>query len=147
MERSLWSNWKDQGHQSSKDLKALDPDQKERTEMRLLSICFPLTPTANSWAVARDWKAWKHEKAKRYDTERWTPYVGRSQYATGEEWRNSSRKNEGALNQSENNPQVQMWLVMEGKSNTAQEPRMLGPWIKLNWKWSDRRWEDWTLTF
>ena len=35
------------------------------------------------------------EKAKRYDTERWTPQVSRlAQYATGEEWRNDSRKNE-----------------------------------------------------
>ena len=25
------------------------------------------------------------------------------------------------------------------KSNTAQEPGMLGPGIKVNWKWSNRR--------
>ena len=24
---------------------------------------------------------------------------------------------------------------------------MLGPWIKANWKWSNRRWQEWTLTF
>ena len=23
---------------------------------------------------------------------------------------------------------------------------MLGPWIKANWKWSNRRWQEWTLT-
>ena len=34
-----------------------------------------------------------------------------------------------------------------GKSNIAYEPRMLGPWIKSNWKWSTRRWQEWTLTF
>ena len=39
---------------------------------------------------------------------------------------------------SENKAQVWMWLVMEVKSdvvksNIAQEPGMLGPWIKANW--------------
>ena len=24
---------------------------------------------------------------------------------------------------------------------------MLGPWIKVNWRWSNRRWQEWTLTF
>ena len=24
---------------------------------------------------------------------------------------------------------------------------MLGPWIKANWKWSNRRWQEWTSTF
>ena len=44
--------------------------------------------------------------------------------------------------------QLWMWLVMEVnsnavKSNTAQEPGMLGPWIKL----SNRRWQEWTSPF
>ena len=44
-----------------------------------------------------------------------------------------------------------MWLVMEVKSdavknNIAQVPGMLGPWIKANWKWPNRRWQEWTLT-
>ena len=39
--------------------------------------------------------------------------------------------------QSENNTQLWMWLLMEVKpnaikSNIAQEPGMLGPWIKVN---------------
>ena len=38
-----------------------------------------------------------------------------------------------------NNTQLWMQLVMEIKSdavknNIAQEPEMLGPWIKVNWK-------------
>ena len=41
---------------------------------------------------------WEHheqyEKAKIYDTERSSPRSGGIQYATGEEWRNNSRKNE-----------------------------------------------------
>ena len=48
--------------------------------------------------------------------------------------------------------QLWMWLVMEVnsnavKSNTAQEPGMLGPWIKANWKWSNKKWQEWTSTF
>ena len=52
----------------------------------------------------REWQAtsiflpWEpqeqYEKAKRYDTERWTPQSGGAQYATGEERRNYSKKNE-----------------------------------------------------
>ena len=54
--------------------------------------------------------------------------------------------------QSKNNTQLWMWLVMEArsdavKSSIAQEPGMLGPLIKANWKWSNRRWQEWTSTF
>ena len=28
------------------------------------------------------------------------------------------------------------------KSNIAKDPGMLGPWIKANWKWSNRRWQE-----
>ena len=54
--------------------------------------------------------------------------------------------------QSANKAQFWMWLVMEVKSdavknNTAQEPGMLGPWIKVHWKWSNRRWQEWTPAF
>ena len=26
-------------------------------------------------------------------------------------------------------------------------PSLLGPWIKTNWKWSNRRWQEWMSTF
>ena len=47
--------------------------------------------------------------------------------------------------QSKNNTQLWMWLMMEVKSNIvknniAQGQGMLGAWIKVNWKWSNRRW-------
>ena len=53
--------------------------------------------------------------------------------------------------QSKNNTQLWMWLVIEvksnaAKSNIAQEPGMSGPWIKANWKRSNRRWQAWTAT-
>ena len=46
--------------------------------------------------------------------------------------------------QSQNNAQLWMWLVMEVKSdavknNIAQEPAMLDPWIKVDWRWSNMR--------
>ena len=55
-----------------------------------------------------------------------------AQYATGNQWRNNSRKNE-EMEPEQNNTQLWMWLVIEAmseavKSNIAQEPEMLGPW-------------------
>ena len=54
-----------------------------------------------------------------------------AQYATGDQWRNNSRKNE-ETEPKQNNTQLWMGLVMEVKSdavksNIAYEPRMLGP--------------------
>ena len=55
------------------------------------------------------------------------------------------------LCQSKINTQLWIWWVMEVKSDTvksniAYEPGMLGSWIKVNWKWSNRRWQEWILT-
>ena len=49
--------------------------------------------------------------------------------------------------QSENNTQLWMGLVIKArsdaiKSSIAQEPGMLSPLIKANWKWSNRRWQE-----
>ena len=54
-----------------------------------------------------------------------------AQYATGEQWRNNSRNNEG-MEPKQNNTQLWMGLVIEArfdavKSNIAQKPAMLGP--------------------
>ena len=80
----------------------------------------------------------QYGKAKRNDTERWTPRSASAQYATGEEQRNSTRRNEKAES-SRNNAQLWMCLMVKVKSdavknNIAQEPGMLGSWIKANWK-------------
>ena len=53
------------------------------------------------------------------------------QYASGDQWRNNSRKNEG-VEPKQNNTQLWVQLVIEArsdavKSNIAQEPGMLGP--------------------
>ena len=42
-----------------------------------------------------------------------------AQYATGDQWRNNSRKNEG-MNQSKNNTQLWMWLVIEARSDAVK---------------------------
>ena len=85
------------------------------------------------WQTTSAFLPWEpheqYEKAKWYNTERWTPQVS-AQYATGEEWRNNPRKNE-EMDQSKNNAQVWMCLMVEVKSNaikknTEQEPGMLG---------------------
>jgi len=56
--------------------------------------------------------------------------------------------------QSKNNTQLWMGMVLEArfdavKSNIAEEPGMLGPWLKVHWKWSNRRWQErtssWTI--
>ena len=44
------------------------------------------------------------------------------------------------------------WVVMEARSNAVKsnigyEPGMLGPWLKANWKWSNRIWQEWMSTF
>ena len=66
-----------------------------------------------------------------------------AQYATGDQWRNNSRKNEGM------EPKQNQTAFVDGTgdgrrfdaimSNIALEPGMLGPQIKANWKWSNRR--------
>ena len=54
-----------------------------------------------------------------------------AQYATGDQWRNNSRKNEG-MEPKQNKTQLRMGLVIEARSdavknNTAGEPGMLDP--------------------
>ena len=74
------------------------------------------------------------------------PRLVDAQYATGDQWRNNSRKNEEA------EPKQKQCPVMDVtgdraksnavKTNIAQEPGMLGPRIKANWKCSNRRWQE-----
>ena len=64
------------------------------------------------------------------------PMLVSDQYATGDQWSNNSRKNEG-MEPKQKQYQLWMWLVIEArcdavKSNIAQESIMLDPWIKAN---------------
>ena len=80
------------------------------------------------------------------------PWLVGAQYATGGQWRNNSRKKPERWSQSKSNTPLWMWLVMEVKSDAVKSNisyvlGMLDPWIKANWKCSNRRWQEWTLTF
>ena len=33
------------------------------------------------------------------------------------------------------------------KNNISKKPGILGPWIKVNWKWSNKIAQQWTLAF
>ena len=74
-----------------------------------------------------------------------------AQYATGDQWRNNSRKNK-ETEPKQNNNQLSMWLWWR-KVQCCKEQycigtwNMLGPWIKANWKWSNKRWQESMLTF
>ena len=47
------------------------------------------------------------------------PRLVGAQYATGDQWRNNSRKNEG-WSQSKSNTQPWMWLVIEARSDAVK---------------------------
>ena len=47
------------------------------------------------------------------------PRLVGTQYATGDQWRNNSTKNE-EMEPKKNNTQLRMWLVMEVKSDAAK---------------------------
>ena len=74
-----------------------------------------------------------------------------AQYTTWKEWRNNFRKNEEMEPKQKQHPAVD--VTEDGsevrccKSNIAYEPGMLVPWIKENWKWSNRRWQEWKSIF
>ena len=79
------------------------------------------------------------------------PSVIGAPYATGDQWRNNSRKNEGMEPKQKQYPVVDVTgdrsKIHAVKSNIAYEPGMSGPWIKASWKWSNKWWQGWTSTF
>ena len=86
-------------------------------------------------------KSMKREKAMTLKGE--LPRSADAQYATGEKWRNISRKNE------EPEPKRKQCPVLEGTGNGSKvrcckeqyRTGMLGSCIKVNCKWSNRRWQ------
>ena len=73
-----------------------------------------------------------------------------TKYATGEEWRHSSRKNEETEPKWKECPVTD--VTGDGRkshavqNSIAKEPGILSLWIRVNWKWTNRRWQDWTST-
>ena len=71
-----------------------------------------------------------------------------TQYATGDQWRNNSRKNEVMEPKQKRHPVVDV----TGKVRCCKEQYCIGTWNvrsmnQGNWKWSNRRWQERTLTF
>ena len=68
------------------------------------------------------------------------PRLVGAQYATADQWRNNSRKNEEIEPKQKQHPVVDVTgdgsKVYAIKCSIVQEPGMLGPRIKANWKWS-----------
>ena len=58
-----------------------------------------------------------------------------------------SPKRMKSLGQNRNDAQLWIYLVMKLKSDATnndieKESGILGPWIKVNWIWSSRRWQE-----
>ena len=69
-----------------------------------------------------------------------------AQYATGDQWRNNSRKNDDTEPKQKHHPVVD--VTGDGsKVRCCKEQYCIGPWIKANWKWSNRWWQEWMSTF
>ena len=66
-------------------------------------------------------------KAKRHDTERWAPMLVGIQYTTGEQWRNSSRRNEEAEPKWKQCPVVDV-SGGESKVRCCKEQYCIGTW-------------------
>ena len=71
-----------------------------------------------------------------------------AQYATGDQWRNNSRKAEELEPKHKQYPVVNMTndgsKVWSCKKQYHIGPGMSDAWFKENSKWSNRRWQEWT---
>ena len=105
-------------------------------------------------ALSTPWTVWKGKKKKK--KKNWTlkddlPRSEAAQYATGDQWRNNSRKNETMEPKQKPHPAVD--VTGDGSKVLCYKGQYcIGTWNvrsmnKANWKWSNRRWQEWTLTF
>ena len=74
-----------------------------------------------------------------------------AQYATGDQWRNNIRKKEEMKPKQKQDPLVD-GTCDRSKVWCSKEQYCIGTWnvrswIKANWKWSNRRRQEWILTF
>ena len=71
------------------------------------------------------------------------PRLVGAQYATGDQWRNDSRKSEEMEPKQKQHPVVD--VTGDGsKVQCCKEQYCIGTW---NVKWSNRKWKEWTSTF
>ena len=84
-------------------------------------LCGPLEKgMANHFsilALRTPWTLWKGKMIGYW--KRNSPRSVGAQYATGDQWRNNFRKNEG-MEKSKKNTQLWMWLVIEARSNAVK---------------------------
>ena len=103
-------------------------------------------------SISLPWKPHEQsEKAKREDTERWTPKVDRWPICYWRSVGNNSRKNE------ETEPKKKQHPVVDGtgdrsKVQCCKEQYCIGNWNvrsmnQAKLEWSNRRWQEWTSTF
>ena len=113
---------------------------------RVLTKCGPLEKgVANHFsilALRTPWTVWKGKKIGHWNRNSLGKLVSNMLL---EKSREITPERMNRWSKSEDHTQLWMWLVMEikfnaVKSNIAQEPGMLGPWIKANWSW-----EEWTV--
>ena len=70
-----------------------------------------------------------------------------AQYAIGDQWRNNSRKKEGMEPKQKQHPVVN-GTGDRSKIRCCKEQYFIGTWnVRASWKWSNRRWQEWTLAF
>ena len=79
------------------------------------------------------------------------PRSADAQYATGDQWRNNSRKNEEMEPKQKQHPLVEVTGDVS-EVWCCKEQYCIGIWnvsamIKVDWKRSKGRWQNWTLTF
>ena len=138
------------------------PPKMDGSWWRVLTKCGPLEKRmANHSSILASktpWIVWKGKKTNK-QTKKNNVILEEEplrsagvQYATVEEQRtitNSCRKNKEA-----GSKQKQHWLCLvvkvksdAVKSNIASWPGRVSSGIKVNWTWSNRRWQEWTLTF
>ena len=70
-----------------------------------------------------------------------------AQYATGDQWRNNSRKNEGMEPNQKQHPIVN-GTGDGSRVRCCKEQYCIGTWNvrsmnQANWKWPNRRWQEW----
>ena len=90
-----------------------------------------------------------HEQYRRQNDRTLKDELPRSvgaQYATGDQWRNNSRKNEGMEPKQKQHPVVNE-TGGGSRVRCCKEQYCIGTWnvrsmIKPNWKWSNRRWQE-----
>ena len=110
-----------------------------RREWQTTSVFFPWEPHE------------QYEKTKREDTERWTPQVFGAQYATGDQWRNNSRKNEEMEPKQKQHPVV--GVIGDGiKIQSCKEQYCIGTWNVKSMNQgklevAKQEMKEWTSTF